>query len=134
MVRAVASGEYGLSVGSRYVPGGGISNWPWFRVLTSRVAVLLAQPLTSVKDITSGYLILNRNALEGVELDPIGFKIGLEVIIKARYDKVLEVPYVFVDRVAGVSKLNQREIFNYLKQLSRLYAGKFCWRSGGNKR
>jgi dolichol-phosphate mannosyltransferase len=134
MVRAIASGEYGLAVGSRYVSGGGISNWPWFRVLTSRVAVLLAQPLTSVKDITSGYLIMKRSALDGVELDPIGFKIGLEVIVKARYDKVLEVPYVFVDRVAGVSKLNQREIFNYLKQLSRLYAGKLRLRGNGNKR
>jgi dolichol-phosphate mannosyltransferase len=90
--------------------------------------------LTSVKDITSGYLIMKRSALDGVELDPIGFKIGLEVIVKARYDKVLEVPYVFVDRVAGVSKLNQREIFNYLKQLSRLYAGKLRLRGNGNKR
>jgi dolichol-phosphate mannosyltransferase len=133
MVRAVASGEYGLAIGSRYVPGGGITNWPWFRVLTSRVAVMLAQPLTSVKDITSGYLLVKRSALEGVELDPIGFKIGLEVIVKARYGKALEVPYVFTDRVAGVSKLNQNEILNYLKQLSRLYAGRLAC-SGGIKR
>ena len=55
-------------------------------------------------------------------LDPIGFKIGLEVIAKAHYGKAIEVPYVFTDRVAGESKLNQREIFNYLKQLARLYA------------
>lgn len=109
MVRAIASGEYGLAVGSRYVPGGGIKNWPWFRVLTSRVAVLLAMPLTSVKDVTSGYLLIRRSALEGVHLDRIGFKIGLEVIVKAHYGKVLEVPYVFTDRVAGVSKLNQRD-------------------------
>ena len=69
-----------------------------------------------------------------VELDPIGFKIGLEVIVKARYDKALEVPYVFTDRVAGVSKLNQNEILNYLKQLSRLYAGKFGCCGGGKAR
>jgi dolichol-phosphate mannosyltransferase len=131
MVQAVASGEYGLAIGSRYVPGGGITNWPWFRVLTSRVAVMLAQPLTSVKDITSGYLLVKRSALDGVELDPIGFKIGLEVIVKARYGRALEVPYVFTDRVAGVSKLNQNEILNYLKQLSRLYAGKFGCCGGG---
>jgi dolichol-phosphate mannosyltransferase len=122
MVRALESGEYGLAVGSRYVPGGGIKNWPRRRIITSRVAVLLAQPLTPLKDITSGYLLVKRSALEGVTLDPIGFKIGLEVIVKARYGKALEVPYVFTDRVAGVSKLNQGEILNYLKQLSRLYA------------
>ena len=65
---------------------------------------------------------MRRDAIEGVTLDPIGFKIGLEVIAKANYGKAIEVPYVFTDRVAGESKLNQREIFNYLKQLRRLYA------------
>jgi dolichol-phosphate mannosyltransferase len=82
----------------------------------------LAQPLTPVRDITSGYFLVRRGALEGVDLDPIGFKIGLEVIAKARYRRYLEVPYVFTDRIAGTSKLNQNEIFNYLRQLRRIYA------------
>jgi dolichol-phosphate mannosyltransferase len=123
MVAALESGEYGLAVGSRYVPGGGIANWPARRVITSRVACWLARPLTRVKDVTSGYFLVRREALDGVALDPIGFKIGLEVIAKARYGKAIEIPYVFKDRVAGESKLNQREIFNYLRQLRRLYAG-----------
>jgi dolichol-phosphate mannosyltransferase len=122
MVAALASGQYGLAVGSRYVAGGGIANWPAHRVITSRVACWLARPLTQVKDVTSGYFLVRRNALEAVRLDPIGFKIGLEVIAKAHYGKAIEVPYVFKDREAGVSKLNQREIYNYLKQLGRLYA------------
>lgn len=122
MVAALESGRYGLAVGSRYVPGGGIKNWPARRVITSRVACWLARPLTPVKDVTSGYFLVRRDALTGVTLDPIGFKIGLEVIAKAKYGKALEVPYVFTDRVAGESKLNQREIFNYIKQLGKLYA------------
>jgi dolichol-phosphate mannosyltransferase len=122
MVEALASGEYGLAVGSRYVAGGGIANWPKRRIITSRVACWLARPLTRVKDVTSGYFLVRREALDGVALDPIGFKIGLEVIAKARYGKALEVPYVFKDRIAGESKLNQREILNYLRQLGRLYA------------
>jgi dolichol-phosphate mannosyltransferase len=122
MVAALESGQYGLAVGSRYVAGGGIENWPARRVITSRVACWLARPLTRVKDVTSGYFLVRREALDGVELDPIGFKIGLEVIAKARYGQATEVPYVFTDRVAGESKLNRREIFNYLKQLRRLYA------------
>lgn len=122
MVAALESGEYGLAVGSRYVPGGGIANWPARRIVTSRVACWLARPLTPVKDVTSGYFLVRRDALTGVNLDPIGFKIGLEVIAKAHYGKAIEVPYVFTDRVAGESKLNQREIFNYLRQLRRLYA------------
>lgn len=124
MVAALESGGYGLAVGSRYVAGGGIANWPTRRIVTSRVACWLARPLTSVKDVTSGYFLVRRDALSGVALDPIGFKIGLEVIAKAHYGKALEVPYVFTDRVAGESKLNQREIFNYLKQLSRLYSAR----------
>ncbi len=46
MVAASASGEYGLAVGSRYVAGGGIANWPMRRIITSRVACWLARPLT----------------------------------------------------------------------------------------
>lgn len=124
MVRALQDGGYGLAIGSRYVPGGGISNWPKRRIVTSRVAIALAQPLTAIKDITSGYFLVKREAIEGVELDPIGFKIGLEVIAKAHYGRALEVPYVFTDRIAGTSKLNQNEIFNYLKQLGRIYGAR----------
>ena len=124
MVAALASGEYGLAIGSRYVPGGGIENWPLKRKITSLVAIALAKPLTPVRDITSGFFLVRRRALEGVELDPIGFKIGLEVIAKAHYGRALEVPYVFTDRVAGTSKLNQSEIFNYLRQLGRIYRGR----------
>ncbi|MFY9630172.1 MAG: polyprenol monophosphomannose synthase [Candidatus Cybelea sp.] len=122
MAAALASGEYGLAVGSRYVAGGGIENWPKRRIITSRVACWLARPLTSVKDVTSGFFLVRREALDGVQLDPIGFKIGLEVIAKAHYGKAVEIPYVFTDRVAGQSKLNEREIFNYLRQLRRLYS------------
>lgn len=123
MVHALEDG-YGLAVGSRYVAGGGITNWPMKRIVTSKIACMLAQPLTRIKDITSGYLLVRRDAIEGVELDPIGFKIGLEVIAKGHYGKALEVPYVFTDRVAGESKLNEKEIFNYLKQLRKLYAAR----------
>jgi dolichol-phosphate mannosyltransferase len=123
MVQALENG-YGLAVGSRYVPGGGITNWPRRRIITSKVACMLAQPLTRIKDITSGYFLVKREALEGVELDPIGFKIGLEVIAKAHYGRALEIPYVFTDRIAGESKLNEKEIFNYLKQLRKLYAAR----------
>ncbi len=125
MVAAVASGKYGLAVGSRYVNGGGIENWPLKRKVTSIVACAIAWPLTPIRDITSGFFLVRRDALEGVELDPIGFKIGLEVAAKAKYGKVIEIPYVFKDRVVGESKLNGKEITNYLRQLRRLYATRF---------
>ena len=123
MVDALANG-YDLAIGSRYVEGGGIEDWPLLRKVTSIVAIALAKPLTPLRDITSGYFLVRRTAVEGIELDPIGFKIGLEVIAKARYRRALEVPYVFTDRVAGTSKLNQNEILNYLRQLARIYRGR----------
>ncbi|MDQ6780969.1 MAG: polyprenol monophosphomannose synthase [Candidatus Eremiobacteraeota bacterium] len=123
MVRAIQSGAYELAIGSRYIPGGGITNWPWRRRVTSRVAIMMAMPLTPVKDITSGYLFCRRSVIEGVQLDPIGFKIGLEVIMKGKYRNAKEVPYVFTDRRVGSSKLNSGEIVNYLKQLVKIYAG-----------
>jgi len=122
MVAALAGGKYGLAVGSRYVKGGGITNWPIKRKITSIVACMLAWPLTPIRDITSGFILVRRSALAGVELDPIGFKIGLEVAAKAKYGKALEVPYVFTDRIVGESKLNGKEITNYLRQLRRIYA------------
>ena len=125
MVKALEDG-YGLAIGSRYVPGGGIENWPLKRKITSLVAIALAKPLTPVRDITSGFFLIKRDALTGVELDPIGFKIGLEVIAKANYGRVIEIPYVFTDRIVGESKLNQKEIVNYLRQLGRIYALKFA--------
>ncbi|HEV7179511.1 MAG TPA: polyprenol monophosphomannose synthase [Candidatus Baltobacteraceae bacterium] len=124
MVDALSSGLYGLAIGSRYVKGGGITNWPARRIITSKVACWLARPLTNVKDITSGYFLVKREALDGVALDPIGFKIGLEVVAKARYGRAIEIPYVFTDRIVGESKLNQKEIFNYLKQLRKLYTAR----------
>lgn len=127
MVRALENGN-DLAIGSRYVPGGGISNWPMRRKITSLVAIALAKPLTRVRDITSGFFLVKRAALEGVDLDPIGFKIGLEVIAKAHYRKAIEVPYVFTDRIAGSSKLNQGEIMNYLRQLGRIYRTKLIGR------
>lgn len=123
MIAAIQSGACELAIGSRYIPGGGITNWPWRRRVTSRVAIMLAMPLTPVKDITSGYLFCRRSVIDGVRLDPIGFKIGLEVIMKGKYRNAKEVPYVFTDRRVGSSKLNSGEIVNYLKQLVKIYAG-----------
>ena len=129
LVRAVRDGACELAIGSRYVPGGGIANWPWRRRVTSLVAIWLARPLTKVKDITSGYFFCRRSVIDNVELDPIGFKIGLEVLAKGKYKSVQEVPYVFTDRTQGSSKLNSGEIVNYLRQLGKLYFAKRSHRS-----
>lgn len=110
-----------LAVGSRHVSGGGTKGWPKFREFGSHVAIALARPITTVRDATSGYFCFKRSIISGVDLDPLGFKIGLEIFVKGLYSKFEEVPYVFHDRKAGKSKFNQKEVFNYIKHLGRLY-------------
>jgi len=118
MVDAIVRQKNQLVIGSRYIKGGKIENWPLKRRIISWVAVFMAFPFTRIKDRTSGYFFFNREILEGIELNPVGFKIGLEIMVKGNYKDGKKIPYVFKDRIAGQSKLNTGEIRNYLKQLS----------------
>ncbi|UCF07274.1 MAG: polyprenol monophosphomannose synthase, partial [Thermoplasmata archaeon] len=95
MLKPIMDGSAELVIGSRRVKGGGIENWPLKRKLVSKVASLISRPLTKVKDPMSGLFMLKKEVIEGVELKPKGYKIGLEIIVKGRYDNVLEVPYIF---------------------------------------
>lgn len=109
-----------LAVGSRYVKGGGVMDWPWRRRVVSRVACLMGNALVPVRDATSGFFALRRSVVDGVKLNPIGFKIGFEVIARGRYAKVVEVPYTFRDRELGASKFGRREIMQYVVQLGQV--------------
>ena len=109
-----------LAVGSRYVQGGGVMDWPLQRRAVSRVACLIGNLLVPVRDATSGFFALRRTVIDGVRLNPIGFKIGFEVIARGRYTKVVEVPYTFRDRELGASKFGRREIAQYVVQLGQV--------------
>lgn len=122
MVYSITNGGADVALGSRYIAGGGVNNWPWYRRITSLVAVLMGRIIAPVNDVTSGYMVFRRAIIRDVELDPIGFKINLEVLIKAHYRTVTEVPFTFVDRYAGKSKFNGGEIKAYLVHLCRLFA------------
>lgn len=121
MIRAVRHGAAEVAIGSRYIPGGGMGNWPLKRQLISRVAIALARPICPVRDLTSGFLVLRSKVIQGIDLASDGFKIGLELLVKGQYEKFCEVPYVFHDRAYGNSKLGQKVIWAYLTQLARLY-------------
>jgi len=110
-------------IGSRYVSGGGTEDWAGHRWLNSYVATLLCRPLAGrVRDPMAGFFALRRQTFERADgLDPIGYKIGLELLCRARCRHVVEVPIVFPDRKLGVSKLNMEQQRRYLLHLSRLY-------------
>jgi len=117
-----------LAVGSRYIAGGGVEDWPMRRQIVSRVACLMGSVLVPVRDATSGFFALRRSVIDGVTLNPIGFKIGFEVIARGRYRSVVEVPYTFRDRELGASKFGRREIGQYVVQLGQIARDKLLRR------
>ncbi|ASJ08444.1 dolichol monophosphate mannose synthase [Thermococcus siculi] len=123
LLRAIESGA-DIAIASRYVPGGGVKNWYWYRKLISKGAIMigrLALPkIRDIKDPVSGFFALRREVVEGVELNPIGFKILMEVLIKGRYNRVVEVPFTFGLRKAGESKLSGKTMVKYIKHVYRL--------------
>lgn len=115
-------------IGSRYVEGGRTEDgWGLLRWINSRGATLLARPLTRTSDPMAGFFALRRDDFHAAEptLNPVGYKIGLELLIKCACRNVAEVPILFTNRLHGESKLNLREQLNYLRHLARLYAFKF---------
>ena len=114
-------------IGSRYTRGGSISQtWSTFRRANSGVASMLARGLTAARDPMSGFFALERSTFESAtELSPIGYKIGLELIVRCECRRIVEVPIHFEDRVAGESKLTMIQQWHYLRHLARLYWAKY---------
>lgn len=123
LVGPLKEGRADFVIGSRYVAGGTTEEgWGVFRWLNSRFATCLAWPLTGARDPLAGFFALHRETFESAApLDPVGYKIGLELIVKSHCRNVVEVPIRFANRLHGQSKLSLREQINYLRHLGRLY-------------
>jgi len=111
-----------LVLGSRYVLGGSTSgHWGLRRWLNSKIATALARPFTSVKDPMSGFFAIPRTIYENAApLNPIGYKIALELIVKCNCSIIREVPIHFAQRQFGNSKLSVTEQLKYLRHVARL--------------
>jgi len=127
LLAPIRAGGAEMVIGSRYVPGGSTDeNWGLFRRLNSRVATLLARPFTRLKDPLAGFFALPRTVFQRcADWDPIGYKIGLEILVKSQCKDVAEVPIRFENRRRGASKLSFGEQLNYLRHLLRLGRYKF---------
>ena len=105
-------------IGSRYVKGVNVVNWPLSRVLLSYLASIYVRIITGMKiyDTTAGFVCYRRKVLETIDLDNIkfiGYAFQIEMKFKAylRKFKIIEIPIVFTDRVKGESKLSGNIIF-----------------------
>ena len=113
-----AEGGAGVTVGSRYVKGGGVVNWPWIRRFISRGASLYVNLVLwlGVQDSTAGFVAYKREVLEAIDLDDVqfigyAFQIEMKFRAKKKGYTIVEVPISFCDRVLGVSKMSM-DIFN----------------------
>ena len=128
LVSALNQRQADFVIGSRYVEGGTTDqSWGWFRKWNSRVATWLSRPFTSARDPLAGFFAIKRHTYLKAHqiLNPVGYKIGLELIVKCRCRNVVEIPIEFTDRVAGSSKLSFKEQLRYLKHLKRLFDFKY---------
>jgi len=125
MVHELINCDIDIVVASRYVEGGRIRGWPLKRRLISKGAVKIAQyglPIKKeVKDPMSGFFALKRQVLDDIKIDSAGYKILLEILVKANNARVKEIPYTFTNRTLGKSKLDNTVVWDYVKALYHLY-------------
>ena len=114
---ACAEEGAGVAVGSRYVQGGKVQNWPWDRIFLSYGASIYVRLVSwmPVKDPTAGFVCYRREVLEAIDLDKIhfiGYAFQIEMKFAARQlgFRIKEVPITFIDRVAGASKMSGKII------------------------
>ena len=119
--RTCASGDADVAVGSRYISGVNVVNWPMGRMLMSYYASAYVRLVTGMKvrDATAGFVCYRREVLQSIDLDAIEFK-GYAFQIEMKFTAhrmgfiIKEVPIVFINRVLGTSKMNSSIFFEAL--------------------
>lgn len=107
-----------IVIGSRYLEGGEIQDWPLKRKVVSRGATFLARIFFPyITDPVSGFFAVRKSVVTDAFLKPQGYKILLEILGKGHWKKVGEIPFTFRRRMSGESKLRPQTIIEYLKQI-----------------
>lgn len=113
-------------IGSRFVEGGSAPHFNWYRKLNALMSRILARPFVNVKDPMAGFFAFPKKILPDlIVLSPLGFKIGLEILVKCAPKKIVEVPIRFHQRLYGESKLSMKEQILYVLHLKRLFNYKY---------
>lgn len=111
--------NHDIVIGSRYVDGGGVRNWPLWRRIVSETASAVGRFIVGldIRDLTSGFGAFKREHIMGLmsDLSPKGFKLLLEIVAKSRSASIKEYPIVFTDRKFGNSKASVHEIILFIK-------------------
>jgi len=123
LIEEIKTSKYDIAIASRYTEGGEVSGWSTKRKLISKGATGIAKAGLGVNesDPMSGFFAFNRNILEGIKFDAIGYKMLLEILVKTKGAKVKEIPYTFTDRTRGSSKLDSTIMFDFVTSVWKLY-------------
>ena len=121
MFRPILAGEADLTIGTRWMPGGSVVNWPLGRQLISRAGTSYARIILRIqlRDITSGYRVFKNEVLSSIDFAKIsskgyGFQIEMALATLKNGFRIKEVPITFVEREGGVSKMNRAIVFEAL--------------------
>ena len=124
LLSAISKGA-DLAVASRHVEEGGVSDWSIVRRFLSRGAqmlglVILPRAISRVSDPMSGYFMVRRSAIAGKIMNPIGYKILIEVLGRGDIERIAEAGYIFQEREEGESKVTWKQYKEYIHHLLRL--------------
>lgn len=121
-----ASRDADLVLGTRWIPGGRVENWPLYRRAISRLGTFYAEISLKLpyKDLTGGYRVLSRKLLESIDLADIqtlGYGFQIEIAMRAHDSGLVitEVPITFIERTKGASKMNRAIVLEALVRTTR---------------
>lgn len=125
LLRIITEDGADVAVASRYSRGSHLEEWPLMRKIISRGAILLAKivlpgALSGLTDPNSGYFLMRRAVIDGVELRPIGYKILIEILARGHCRRLGEMGYPYNGRREGVSKLGSRQTVEFILHLAGL--------------
>lgn len=122
LLAAIEAGN-DIAVGSRYTQSKRVEGWNPLRQAVSTVSTLVTRPFqrkVRVSDPMSGFFMVRRECIDGIRLQPQGFKILLEILVRGRIGSAAEIPFQFGLRHAGKSKADLRVAFHYFFLLGKL--------------
>jgi dolichol-phosphate mannosyltransferase len=123
MYKAMEAGA-DFCIPSRLIPGGDDGGLNWYRKFVSWTARKMGQIalpcIRQISDPTSGLFMFRKECIKDADLQPIGWKIMIEVLAMGSYKKVIEIPYKFQQRTEGESKLSKKVTMEYIEQLKNL--------------
>jgi dolichol-phosphate mannosyltransferase len=123
LIEEIKKSRCDIAIASRYITGGSIKGWTSKRKLLSKTATKIAKTGLGVNqsDPMSGFFAFRRKIIDGLKFDAIGYKMLLEILVKAKGVKVKEIPYTFTNRVHGSSKLDSSTMIDYARSVWKLY-------------